>query len=467
MRNPKQKGIASLCKDVTTKDSNLIFINYLANRELMKGYPDKNFHPLAKVTRAGSQVPEEVKESTTINAGDLVTSGAASSAEVNFPDGTGLFIKEKTRILFKESRGRSYIKSDGTSGTAVEWLAVELKAGKIFGALATNYEATDSKPEPKAKQVSLSGQENVFSKLSQGTFKILAAAGVTTVTDKKAASSAVDLKGGQSTAITQPDAPPVPPAPMTIKDKQEWVQTQVWAQERALDIQTNKETTLQPVTAPLTSVIFSDITSIISEALEKIANDILAPTPVQETSASDPSTPTVGVNGVTLDKYALVLKAGGISATLKANVFPDTASNQGVTWNSSNPAVATVTNGVVTPKAAGTATITVKTNDGSHKDTATVTVINNSAWVAVTGIALNKSRIYLYTGGSPAILVPEFSPGNVSNRGVIWSSSNRGVATVSEGGVVTPIAPGTATITVTSEDGGFTTTCDVTVGNPT
>ncbi|MFZ3172922.1 MAG: Ig-like domain-containing protein [Carboxydocellales bacterium] len=69
-------------------------------------------------------------------------------------------------------------------------------------------------------------------------------------------------------------------------------------------------------------------------------------------------------------------------------------------------------------------------------------------------------------GGSPAILVPKFYPDNATNQGVTWSSSNRGVATMSAGGVVTPIAPGTATITVTSEDGGFTTTCYVSVFIP-
>ena len=82
---------------------------------------------------------------------------------------------------------------------------------------------------------------------------------------------------------------------------------------------------------------------------------------------------TVPVTGVKLDQTELPLVVGG-TAKLTAKVEPDTATDKSVNWESSNPDVATVDNGVVTAKAPGTATITVTTKDGSHTAACTVTV---------------------------------------------------------------------------------------------
>jgi endoglucanase len=82
------------------------------------------------------------------------------------------------------------------------------------------------------------------------------------------------------------------------------------------------------------------------------------------------------VSGVTLNKTTLSLTAGG-TETLTVTVTPDTATNKTLNWESSNPGVATVTNGAVTAVAAGTATITVTPVYGANntiKATCTVTV---------------------------------------------------------------------------------------------
>jgi uncharacterized protein YjdB len=80
----------------------------------------------------------------------------------------------------------------------------------------------------------------------------------------------------------------------------------------------------------------------------------------------------VPVTGVTLNKTTLELTAGGDTATLTATITPDTATDKTVTWSSSDTSVATVDNGVVTPVAAGTATITATA--GGETATCTVTV---------------------------------------------------------------------------------------------
>lgn len=81
--------------------------------------------------------------------------------------------------------------------------------------------------------------------------------------------------------------------------------------------------------------------------------------------------------------------------------------------------------------------------------------------VAVTGVSLDKATSSIAVGGSDT-LVATVTPNDATDKSVTWSSSDDEVATV-EDGVVTAVAAGTATITVTTTDGDFTDTCEVTV----
>ena len=166
----------------------------------------------------------------------------------------------------------------------------------------------------------------------------------------------------------------------------------------------------------------------------------------------------VAVTGVTLDKTTVVL-AEGETETLTATVSPENATNKAVTWTSSNEGVATVADGVVTAKAAGTATITVTTADGSKTATCAITV--KAATVSVTGVTLDKTSVTL-TKGDTETLTATVAPENATNKAVTWTSSDENVATVADG-IVTAKAAGTATITVTTADGRKTATCVITV----
>lgn len=99
------------------------------------------------------------------------------------------------------------------------------------------------------------------------------------------------------------------------------------------------------------------------------------------------------VTGVSLDKSALEL-AVEETAQLTATVKPATASEKGVTWSSSDPAVATVSpNGLVTARASGSAVITVTTDDGDKTATATVTVPDTATADELRMLALvNRER---------------------------------------------------------------------------
>ena len=170
------------------------------------------------------------------------------------------------------------------------------------------------------------------------------------------------------------------------------------------------------------------------------------------------NTPT---SGVTLNKSATTIDAA-YTEQLTATVTPSTASNQTVRWSSSNTAVATVdVQGNVSGISAGIATITATTYVGSHTATCEITVIYQPA----TGVTLSKSATSIAVGASEQ-LNATFEPNNASNKAVKWSSDNASVATVNAGGLVKAVSTGTATITVTTKDGGHTAACAVTVVQP-
>ena len=166
----------------------------------------------------------------------------------------------------------------------------------------------------------------------------------------------------------------------------------------------------------------------------------------------------VPVESVSLDKTSLELTEGG-TARLTATILPDNATNKNVTWSTSDASIATVTDGVVTAVAPGTATITVTTEDVGKTATCAVTVA--AATVPVTGVTLNKTSTSLYVGDTET-LTATVAPDNATDRAVNWTSSNPSVATV-ENGVVTAVGAGTATITVTTQDNDYTASCTVTV----
>lgn len=126
-------------------------------------------------------------------------------------------------------------------------------------------------------------------------------------------------------------------------------------------------------------------------------------------------TVTVPVTGVTLNKTSASL-AVGKTVTLTATVAPSDATNTSVSWTSSDTSVATVSSaGKITAKASGTATITVKTADGSKTATCEVTVKakepEKPAFVVSTvkGTAGGTVSVTLSLKNNPGMLLPRSS----------------------------------------------------------
>lgn len=84
--------------------------------------------------------------------------------------------------------------------------------------------------------------------------------------------------------------------------------------------------------------------------------------------------------------------------------------------------------------------------------------------VAVTGVKLDQTTLTLDAGDS-AQLTATVSPGNATNKSVTWSANNSNVSV--SGGKVTAKTAGSAVVTVTTADGGYTAQCNVTVNEST
>jgi len=172
----------------------------------------------------------------------------------------------------------------------------------------------------------------------------------------------------------------------------------------------------------------------------------------------------INVTGVQLDKKTEELEVGEITI-LKQSVLPENATNKNVTWETSNSEIATVENGKITALKEGTVTITVKTVDGNKRAECTITVKEKETEdkeIKVESIELEQKEIALQISDKTTLIV-KFNPELPSNTRVKWESSNEKVAIVDENGIVKAVGVGEATITVTSDDGGFTAQCKVAV----
>lgn len=145
------------------------------------------------------------------------------------------------------------------------------------------------------------------------------------------------------------------------------------------------------------------------------------------------------------DKYI----NGGATRALTAEVLPDTATNRGVVWSSSNNNILTVdSKGVVRAVGYGRATITAKAADGSGVfDTYTLTSLK-----PVTDIEVEPSYVTLREGASEKITAT-IIPSDATIKDIDWSSSDPSIAAVDFDGEITAVKAGICYVYATSTDG--------------
>lgn len=176
----------------------------------------------------------------------------------------------------------------------------------------------------------------------------------------------------------------------------------------------------------------------------------------------------ISVTGIGISKYSTGLLVAG-SETLRAFVYPRTATNQNVTWSTSNGSIVSVnSSGLITGVSADTAWVTATAGDTTNGTfSATCSVEVSEIPVPVTGLGLAYSSPRTNVGGK-FILNVRCNPNTATDQRVTWTNSNPSVATVDSIGRVTGVTVGTTTITATAVDttnGTFTASVTVEVGN--
>ncbi len=165
----------------------------------------------------------------------------------------------------------------------------------------------------------------------------------------------------------------------------------------------------------------------------------------------------------------------GKTLGLYAVITPANASNQNVTWTSSNPSVATVDeNGVVTAVSPGTTQITVTTAQGGFTATSTITV---AAPVPVQSVSVTSNEVgnpgnqptnaKILSLNTAIQLAYKTTPEGATNQDVVWTVSDSSVLSITDYGKVAAIGSGSAYVTVTTVDGGYSANYYISVPDET
>lgn len=181
----------------------------------------------------------------------------------------------------------------------------------------------------------------------------------------------------------------------------------------------------------------------------------------------------IAVESIRLNSTEHTLQEGDKGFALQATITPANATNQQITWGSSNERVAKVNeNGFVTPIAAGEAMIQATTVEGHKTALAKIIVKRNtpsfvsggaSPSIPVKEIELNFSSYTFKESDAGILLKATITPSNATNQQLKWHSSDEKIVTVDQNGFMTPIAAGEAMIHVTTMDGSKTVSVKVTV----
>ena len=188
----------------------------------------------------------------------------------------------------------------------------------------------------------------------------------------------------------------------------------------------------------------------------------------------------VPVERISLNKTTETIEEGK-TVTLIATVEPEDSTNKNVTWESSNTGIATVSNtGVVTGKAVGTATITVKTTDGSNKSATCIITVKKPTVADIVGETQTSNKVTQDGNGNKITIPGGFKVvpnGGTDNSKVEYTYNGDGTPAVQDG-IVIEDEEGNQFVwipvgSIKNKDGSTTTitlgryTFDATNGTPT
>ncbi len=263
-----------------------------------------------KIIRAGQETVT-VKDTTPVSAGDTIKTLDGATAEINYPDGSSLLLKEKSILTIKKSQGRAYIQKDGRPGTAVDNLHLQLHSGNMFGALSsltTPKNAPTAVSAPETHKAVTAEKIPWYKSYKQEKVKVTIDMdwGVATIRGTcwnimadvfdsgfmSLLTGSGSLTSGAQTQILTPGqsiqgiaggGPPAPPTPMTPPQIAQWSQQESWVLNTLDNMAQNQsspppENIMNPFIAPNLPDPASHPLPALEETLRQI-HEILLPPP--------------------------------------------------------------------------------------------------------------------------------------------------------------------------------------------
>lgn len=216
------------------------------------------------------RAPFQVTGSVNCGAGVAISTGPGSRAEVRLPDGSGVLLDSNTTLAVTQARGQATILRDGTPGAVVDLLELDLKKGRLYGALAPTefYYRHESvvlaasedasgrtqipKVQPEAEKLPwwkrpFAERQRVKVNMPwgvagvRGTFWMneVGPNGETTsvvygAVEVTAGGETVLVTPGLATTVSGPNSAPGIPAPMTTDQQLAWLAVQDWVVQRTI-----------------------------------------------------------------------------------------------------------------------------------------------------------------------------------------------------------------------------------------
>ncbi len=338
------------------------------------------------------------------DAGDTV---AVSSISVNCEDLVSLYVGEFYPV-------QATVLPSNASDKRVRWTSSDETVVTVDGGLVTAIGAG-------VATVTVKSVSNT-SKFDEFDVFVSAASAVVPVTGVTLNADSLNLTVGEQSTLTATVAP-------------------TNATNKAVTWESSNQAVATVNAGVVTAQSVGTATVTVRSAANTSAVDTLTVTVTQATSS-------VLVSSVSIQEESVTLEVGDVRA-LTTTVLPADASDKALNWQSNNPSVVSVVDGVLTANAQGSATITViSRSDVSKFDRVQVTVTGETN-VPVTNVLLNKSTLNMVVGDSEQ-LTATVLPTNASDARVRWESTNDAVASVS-GGLVVANGAGTATVNAISE----------------
>jgi len=170
----------------------------------------------------------------------------------------------------------------------------------------------------------------------------------------------------------------------------------------------------------------------------------------------------ITLNGARLSPKSIIVYENAAPQKIYLYLYPTKATQTGLHWETTDENIITVSkDGMVSPVGPGDAYVVIY-QGARALDSCEVTV---NPIIHVQTISLSPETLEIPIGSATQTLTVNMTPDNVTYPGIQWSSSDSAIVKVSSGGAITPVSLGTAIITATTDDGGLTAQCEVTVTN--